>query len=252
MVAKTVSLGSVLLGIGVIFAVLLGCACGYRYYVGPLEPVADQEQASGTRVEDDGTVTFVKERLEISVRPVTDEELNRQFAGYSREGLESTNPYTFGDWRDPETKSVPSRFTVFLLKVKNYTYPKMRVDPIKALIIADNGREYRPLSLLELEEYYAAYVVGYAGNKYARYQVRTDILRKSLYYGDVIFSGQEEEGFVAFPRFHEGVKRIRFRLEDVMLRFDVWDEPIETMDVEYLFQREIGRVYPGKEKGGLP
>lgn len=221
--------------------------CGYRYHVGNLEPVAEKGQMTGMVVKDDGTVVFVKERLEISLRPMTDEELNRQFASYSAKGTDSANPYTFSDWKDPEADKTPSRFTVFYLKVKNYTYPKMQVDPLKMRIISDNGREYYPMSLLDLDNYYLAYAIGYAGNKHELYEERTDILKKSLYQADMVFSGQEVDGYVVFPVLHEDVRHIRVQLKDAMLRFDFRNEPVETTDVEYAFEREIGRVYPRGE-----
>lgn len=220
--------------------------CGYRYYVGDLRPMTENDRMTGMVVKDDGTVVFVKERLEIGLRPMTDEELNRQFASYSTKSTDSANPYTFGNWKDPETGRMPSRFTVFHLKVKNYTYPKMQVNPLRAKIVSNNGREYRPMSLLDLDNYYLAYAIGYAGNKHELYGERTDILKQSLYQGDVVFSGQEVEGYIVFPVLHEDVKHIRVQIEDVILRFDFRSDPVETVDIEYAFEREIGRVYSGR------
>lgn len=231
----------VLLSVGFL-CIALFSGCGYRYYAGPLRPETEGGQTADMAISDDGTVTLVKGRLEISVRPVTDEELNRQFAGYSKGGMYSTNPYTFGDWKDPELDRVPSRFTVFRLKVKNYMYPKMWVDPMKAVIIAQNGREYHPLDLPQLEEYYLRYVTGYAGNQHAGYEERMDVLKRSIYYGDEIFSGQEAEGFILFPVLHHDVRRVHLRLQNVVLRFDFRNEPIEQIDVEYVFERDVGRI----------
>lgn len=240
-----------MLSIGILCLALFS-GCGYRYYAGPLRPETEAGQVADMEISDDGTVTFIKGRLEISVRPVTDEELNRQFSGYSKRGISSTNPYTFGDWKDPELDRIPSRFTVFRLRVKNYRYPKMWVDPMKAAIVAQNGREYHPLDLSQLEEYYLTYVTGYAGNQYAYYQERMDILKSSLYAGDPIFSGQEAEGFVVFPTLHYDVDHIRLGLQNVVLRFDFRNEPIERIEVEYRFERDIGRVFPdGRIAEGL-
>jgi len=240
-----------LISIGILYLTLFS-GCGYHYYAGPLRPDTEAGQTADMEISDDGTVTFVQERLEISMRPMTDEELNRQFSGYSKKGIASTNPYTFGDWKDPELDRIPSRFTVFRLKVKNYRYPKMWVDPRKAVIVAHNGREYYPLDLSQLEEYYLPYVTGYAGNQYAYYQERMDILKNSLYAGDPIFSGQETEGFIVFPRLHHDVYHIRLRLRNVVLRFDFRNEPMERIDVEYRFERDIGRIFPdGRIAEGL-
>ena len=229
-------------GLGVISVAFWIAGCGYRYYAGPLKPVADVEQDAEMKVADDGTVTWAHERLEIGLRPITDEELNRTFSSYSKAGKKSTNPYTFGNWKDPVTREPPSRFTVFLLKMKNYTYPKMTVDPSKAYILAGNGRTYASLSLAELQEYYYPYVMGYAGNPYSRFEERKDILTRTLYAGDMIFSGQGAEGYLVFPVLHPDVQEITVYLKEVVLRYDFREEPVERVDLAYRFRRDIGRV----------
>jgi len=235
-----------LLGVVMIVALVLGQGCGYRYYTGPLEPVPELKQAAQMSVSDDGTISFVQGRLEVSIRPLTDEELNRQLASASQSGAESANPYTFSNWKDPETGTTPERFTVFSLRVKNYTYPKVRVDPSNASLLASNGRSYKPLSVLELKEYYRAYATAYAGLQYALYEERRDILAQTLYPGTMVFSGQEQIGFVVFPKLHHDVRHIQLRMADVALRFNFRDEPVETVDIEYVFERETGRIYLGR------
>ena len=127
---------------------LLGCGfkIGYRHFAGPTLPTAEQEQE--LRVGDDRSITFLLDRLEVSLRPMTDEMLNRQFTAHSttREGfyqnpsVSLTNPYTYGDWKPLGQESAPDRFAVFQLKVKNYAFPKVRVDPSKIYIAAPNGQ----------------------------------------------------------------------------------------------------------------
>ncbi|RKY62647.1 MAG: hypothetical protein DRP95_01040 [Candidatus Latescibacterota bacterium] len=221
-----------------------GCGYGYYYYAGPLKPVGESEQVIGMTVYDDGTVTFTKERLEVSLRPMTDEELNRQFASASKGGPKATNPYTYGDSKYRDLGITPQRFTVFRLKVKNYTYPKVLLDPTKMIIVADNGREYWALSLEQLTLYYRTYAVAYAGNEYDRYEARKDILKRTLYPGDPIFSGQEQEGYVVFPALHPDVDKITVWVKDMVLRFDYKGEPIETLDIPFRFKRDIGKMYP--------
>lgn len=227
--------------------ILMGTAiasgCGYLHYAGALKPAEEGLQEAEAEISDDGTVTFIKDRLEVSLRPMTDEELNRQFAAASKSGPRSTNPYTFGDSQYWDIQKTPQRFTVFRLKVKNYQYPKARLDPLKLTIVADNGREYGPLSLQQLKLYYGAYVVGYRGNEYDRYEKRTDILAQTMYPGDPIFSGQEQEGYVVFPPLHTDVRRITVWVQDMVLRFDFRDEPVETIDIRFSFERDVGRIY---------
>ena len=227
---------------------LASCRYGYQYYADPLRPLDEEGQAAGMIVSDDGTVTYVADRLEISVRPFSDGELNRLFPAQPLQGTESTNPYTFGNWRDPSTGTTPRRFTVFQLKVKNYQYPKILIDPAKSGIISDNGRHYPALSQTDMEEYYRKYITGYVGQLYTTFQGRKDLLSRTLYPNGVVFSGQEVEGFLAFADLHPEVRKVRLRLGDIALRFNFRDEPIETIDIEYAFDREIGYYYPRGER----
>ena len=220
---------------------LLFSECAYRLVPGPFMPLDESEQMSEMKVSDDGTITFIRDRLEVGMRPMTDEELNRQFASFSQSGEKSTNPYTYGNWKKRGTKTPPKRFTVFELKVKNYTYPKMRIDPSKITLTSQNHRKYLPLSLQALNEYYYPYVLGYAGNAYRRFEERKDLLQKTLFSGDILFSGQSAEGFVVFPDLHDDVRQITVSIEDIEVRYDAWGTPVETMNLTFKFQRAAQR-----------
>ena len=220
---------------------LLFSECAYRLVPGPFAPLGETEQMSEMTVSDDGTITFIRDRLEVGLRPMTDEELNRQFAGFSQSGEKSTNPYTYGDWKERGTENPPKRFTVFELKVKNYTYPKMRIDPSKITLTSQNHRKYLPMSLQAMSEYYYPFIVGYTGNAYRRFEERKDLLQKTLFSDDVLFSGQSVEGFVVFPDLHDDVRQITVSIEDIEVRYDAWGTPIETEDLTFQFRRAVQR-----------
>jgi hypothetical protein len=225
-----------------LLATWLLAGCGYHHYAGPLQPQG--EQGPGMVSADDGSVTFVKDRFEVRLRPLTDQELNRQFAPQSGGGPKSTNPYTYGDtefYEDPEDRQ---RFTAFLLDVKNYAYPKVKIDPQRVQLVAANGREYWSLNLQQLDRYFRAYIIGYEGNAYARYRERRDLLLRTMYKNEQIFSGQESEGLIVFPHLHPDVGQVKVIVRDVVLRFDYRDEPLESIDITYAFGREVGREYP--------
>ena len=197
---------------------------------------------------DDRSVTFALDRLEISLRSVTAEMLNRQFArnsevddgsAYRNPTQTQTNPFTFGDWVPPEAERAPTRFTVFYLNVKNYAFPKVRVDPEKIVLTAANGRRYPALSLHALLEYYWPYAVAYAGNTYKSYEERRDLLRKSMFRDENIFSGQEYGGYVVFPALDYDVEDFEVMVHDAILRFDYRNEPTETVNIPYQFSREV-------------
>ena len=231
------------------FLLSSGCsALGYRSFSGPVQAASERVQGEGAAVMDDGTVRHSVGRLEIAVRPMTDAELNRQFPTASEERV---NPYTYGDWQPSGESWTPSRFTLFRLNVKNYEFPKMEVDPLKAEIVASNGRRYRPFTMLELENYYTRYAIGYAGNTYARFDERKDILTKTLYQKLPIFSGQEQVGYIVFPPLHPDVERFSVHLKEVVLKFDFRNEPLETRDLSFHFRRELYRARePGIARGG--
>ncbi len=216
--------------------------CGYYHYAGPLEP--GSEQASSMTIADDGSVTYVQGRLEVRLRPVTDDELNRQFASQSVGGPNATNPYTYGDTEFFSGQKKRQRFTVFSLSVKNYEYPKVKVDPRRVQLLASNRREYWSLSIQQMDNYFRAYAQGYRGNEYSRYRQRRDLMQRTSFAEQDIFSGQEAEGLIAFPGLHPDVDHVRLVIHDLVLRFDYRNEPIEAVDLTYDFQRDIGRRYP--------
>jgi len=234
---------------------LLGAwGCSYRYYAADLKPLGEKSQGENRAVADDGTVTFNQGRLEISLRPMTDAELNRQFSSASQSGPRSTNPYTFGNSTVFRTNETPQRFTVFRLGISNYEYPKVYIDPSKIFITTANGRKYRALMFNQLNVYYRRYALGgqtsesgqggVPGNFYQEWKERRAILRRTMFPDEEIFSAQEVEGYLVFKPFDSDVSRITVHIPDVIVRFDYKGDPVETTDVTAEFEREIGRVYP--------
>lgn len=215
--------------------------CGYFFYAGPLRPVALQNESM--EAADDGSVTFAHHGLRIRLKPMTDEELNRLFASSSQGGVYSTNPFTFGNTVFWDTDRSRKRFTVFQLQVTNEEYPKVQLDPARIVIRAGNGREYWSLSFDQMDAYYRAYAVGYRGNEYSRYQERRDLLRRSLFSNEEIFSGQSMDRYVVFPTLHPDVSSVEVLVHDLALRFDYRNEPVEATDLTFRFARDTGRMY---------
>ncbi|MCC7262600.1 MAG: hypothetical protein IT369_08785 [Candidatus Latescibacteria bacterium] len=227
---------------------VLGAGCAYRPWAGDLKPLDEgQQPLKGMVVEDDGTVTFTEKRLEISLRPLTDDELNRQFSASSQKGNRSTNPFTFGNGKFYRTGETPQRFTVFKLVVKNYEYPKVRVAG-DMVVQSRNGRKYYALSLAQLEAYYRSYAVAYRGNEYQEYKERRAILQRTLFPLEDIFSGQVKEGFVVFEPLADDVADITTTVKDIVTRFDFQGNALESTDVSYRFRRDLGRLYPDGRK----
>ena len=235
---------------------LLFPSCSYRYYAGDLKPMSEAEQGANKTVADDGTVSYRHARLAISLRPMTDEELNRQFSTYSNDGPNSSNPYTFGNSTYFRTGDTPQRFTVFRIYVSNYEYPKVYLDPKKVYITTSNGRKYYALRREQLFIYYRRYVGGGTGGGdpgtpgNARYiwQERDGILQRTMFPDEEVFSAQENEGFLVFKPLAPDIDELTVHIPDVVVRFDYKGDPLEDVDVEMHFEREIGRIYPDGRK----
>ncbi len=234
-----------------------GIKPGYRHFTGPVVPA--KITVTDYVIGDDRSITFVKDRLEVTILPMSPEALNRQFAGISKapEGFIlpnpytiANNPYTYGDWTPPGEDSAPTRFTVFLIKVKNYAYPKVHLNPANIELVAPNGRHYPSLSLLSLTEYYWPYAVAYGGNSRKNFKARRDVLRRTMFTDDMIFSGQEQEGYLVFPQLDRDVETFTLWVRDMALRFDFRDAALETVDIPYEFQREVYYARtPHEDKG---
>ncbi|MBT7859725.1 MAG: hypothetical protein HN712_05405, partial [Gemmatimonadetes bacterium] len=78
------------LGTGIlVMGILVATGCAHRYYADDLKPLGEAEQGEHRTVLDDGSVVLEKDRLEITVRPMSVDELNRQFNANTQVG---TNP----------------------------------------------------------------------------------------------------------------------------------------------------------------
>ncbi len=233
----------------VLLVVLTAAGCarfGQRTFAKPIEPVPTQEPLFV--VGDDRSITYAQGRLQVLLRPMTPEALNRQFGSTSggsagelagSQERTTTNPYTFGDWSPPERREAPPRFTVFGLQVTNYEYPKVWVDPADIEIEAANGRRYEALSLSALTNHYWPFAVANAGNAYADFRERTDILRRTMYPAELVWSGSEKDGYLVFPPLDRDVEEFTVWVRNVGLRFDYRGEPVEQVDIPFRFQREV-------------
>ncbi len=241
------------LGLTWAFAALFFIGCGYYQVPGKFEPVElgqQQADSSGSQMKvlDDGTVTFVLNRLEVSVRPMIDEELNRQYPAQSNNASGPSdelpsNPFTYGNWVDPKTGKPPQRLSVFKITVKNYEYPKVKLDPLKVVIESSNGRKYYPWGRYDVEEYFRRFPLAFNGLGYLRFDERRDIITQTKYPDDEFcFSGQEVEGYVIFSKIHDDVKRISIHIPDLGLRYNYRNEPVEEIDLSFRFRRDLQKV----------
>ena len=237
-----------LLGVALIVCLCVGCG---RYFPGPVTPMSEDRQEPAAVIRDDGSVLFNVNRLEISLRPISDEELNRQFPSRSKDPAHSPNPFTYGDWKPMGDTYTPQKYTVFLLLVKNYEYPKVHVDPAHLELISHQAhRRFDPLPLTNILEYYYSLAQAYSGPNYFLFQSRRDLLIRSLYSDEVVFSSQEKLGYVLFPALPPDVSEFEVHVRDIALRFDFRDSPVETTDLVFRFEREVLDGYHPPERLG--
>jgi|YelNatPaOPRAMG01_1025707.scaffolds.fasta_scaffold00030_44 hypothetical protein len=96
-------------------------------------PVGVEVADNGYRVTLQGCV--------VSVVPVGDAELNRRFAEVSFRRENSANPYTYGNWVDPELGYTPPRFTVFRVSARQGSDCLQRLQDL--LLATDQGDTLR-------------------------------------------------------------------------------------------------------------
>ena len=213
----------------------------YNSYLTPSEKEGDYS------IREDGTVSYEVSGSRVDVKYMTDRELNELFPDESSKGKYSINPYTYGDWVDPDVGYVRNRFTVFKISVFNYTFAKVELDPTRPILLTDRGETLEPYVISvtagrnSLESYYRA-LRGASGNEYYRFDLRMGIVRSNNYGQDEkIFKGESYFGFIVYNPLDSEVKRVQLVLKDFILKFDAYNRPIETIDIPLDFDRHIER-----------
>jgi hypothetical protein len=227
---------------------LLGCAAiapprvQVRSQLTPLP----EELGEGHTLEEDGTMVYKQQGMKVTVNFITDEELNAMYPEHSDKGTASTNPYTFGNWVDPELGYTPNRFTVFKVTVHNYALPKINLNPIEARLISDRGDQLKAY-LREagesednpsFEDYYRERM-GRTGVEEYRYVERMGMVRQTLYVDGKAFKGDVKEGFLVFDPLDPRVKKVQLVLKNFVLAYDANNWPAELVDLTFPFQRTI-------------
>ena len=191
----------------------------------------------------------------IEVDYMTESELNDLFPEDSSQGIYSTNPYTYGNWIDPDLGYTPNRFTVFQVSVINRAFAKMRLDPVEAVLETDLGETLHSYTFSvaaakygnSFENYYRS-VRGMSGNEYYRHEMRLGNVRGKNYgLDELIFRGDSYSGLVTFDRLRPEVRRIRLIINDIIYRFDAFDRPADITSAIFNFERKIETIVVTEE-----
>jgi len=186
----------------------------------------------------------------IMVAYMAEAELNNLFPEESSHGYYSTNPYTYGNWVNPDLGYVPNRFTVFNVSIINRSFAKMRLDPTEAVLMTDLGEAYHSYTTSiaaskygkSFENYYKS-IRGQSGNEHYRYEMRLGMVRgKNFGLDEEIFRGDSYSGLVTFDPLRDQVKRSMLVLKDVVYRFDAFNRPADMVTIKFEFERKIEKV----------
>ncbi|MFC1511690.1 hypothetical protein ACFL5H_00655, partial [Candidatus Latescibacterota bacterium] len=185
----------------------------------------------------------------IEVRSMNEEELNMLFPEESNDEIYSTNPYTYGDWIDPDLGYTPVRFTTFEVVLLNRTFSRMKIDPVEAILLTDQGESFRSYTFSvaaakygnSFEDYFRTRR-GMSGNEFYRYEMRLGMVRGKNYgLDEIIFRGDSYSGLVTFDPLRNDVQRCQLQLNDIIYRFDAFNRPVDVTDAYFNFNRVVER-----------
>lgn len=238
---KNYYLGFLLVLIILLFA---GCDNVYRYVFMPSERVeqilvpnkefiASLNDTTIKLSKDGNTIIIDKKDFKIEIKYMSDYQLNNfEFPEESKQKEFSRNPYTYGDWINPDLGYTPNRFTVFKISIYNYSGSKINFDPEEAILETDRGdklraygREKKESKGMSIEEYYLKRK-GKSGIDDEVFEARMGIARRTmLFYGKPIYAGDSKEGFIVFDPIVESVEFVKLSLNKFILGYDENNEP---------------------------
>jgi len=224
----------------------------YSSYLTPA--ITSDDPAFGIDEETDA-ISYDIGGSSIVVRYMREKDLNALFPYESDDGIYSTNPYTYGNWTDPDLGYIPNKFTVFEVAVINRSFAKMRFDPTEAILITDQGETLHSYTTSiaaakygkSFENYYKT-VRGMSGNEFYRYEMRLGMVRGKNYgLEEMIFNGDSYTGLITFDPLKPEVERVKLYLNDVVFRFDAFNRPSDDIDFALDFKRIIEETVVTKE-----
>jgi hypothetical protein len=218
--------------------------------LGNKDPAITQDQ------DNPGQVMYDIGGSSVSARYLKEDELTALFPDQSKDGEYSTNPYSYGNWVNPDLGYIPNRFSVFSVTVINRVFPKMWLDPTEAVLITDTGEILHSYTVniasakygKSFEDYYRS-ILGQSGNEFYRYEMRIGMVRGKNYgLEEYIFRGDQYEGKIAFDALRPEVKKARLIFKGVVFRFDAFNRPSDVVDVAFNWDRKIDKKVMTQEE----
>lgn len=234
-------------GLALALPLIIGCALLFPPKFQRTSRLIPREIPEGMyAVGEDGVAAYTQEGVRIDVEYMTDQKLNELFPQESSQGKYSLNPYTYGDYLDPAVGYVRSRFTVFRVTVHNTSLAKVELRPLSCRLTTNRpGETLQPYGVQtgsapkNFESYYRTRQ-GASGNENYRFEMRMGIVRTNNYLSDEkIFKGESYSGFIVFDPLDDEVESVTLQIRDFVLKFNAYDKPLQTLDVDFVFERQI-------------
>lgn len=234
--------GAAIIALGTLF--LSGCSYFLLQDIFiPMNFVAADSTVTDSSYSIDGrTWVWQSDGVKIEVEQLTDPMLNALFPEISNKGEFSTNPYTYGNWMDMEKGYTPAKFTVFNIRVFNYTQPKVELDPRKIELRLDNGGVLKSYGLDQYDdppnmERYLIANQGSSGNERRRFKDKIGKAKQTMFILDPVFKGKTTEGLIVFDPLPPEIKTLDVVLRDVVLKYDANDWPFDVRTLVIPFKR---------------
>ncbi len=235
---------------------LFGCDSVYQYIVFPperieytlvpdVELLMSQNDPSYRLGEDKQTIIFDAKDYKIEIKYLTDYHLNTyEFPDQSQSQEFSTNPFTYGNWIDPELGYTPNRFTVFKITIYNYAGGKINLDPENIFLKTDRGdelnsygREEKNSRYQSLEAYFKKRK-GTSGIDDDVFESRMGIVRRSVHYlGKPVFRGDVRDGLIVLDPIADEVDQLKVTIKDFILGYDENNQPSEYTTLKFYFRK---------------
>lgn len=241
----------------ILIFVIAGCDSAYHYVVFPpkrvdyiLVPDSALTQKflhSSDYVisSDKKSVSYDRKDFKVEVKYISDYQLNTfEFPEQSSNGYYSTNPFTYGNWVDPELGYTPNRFTVFKITIYNYSGTKINFDPENAYLESERGdklisygREEKSSRNPSLEAYFKKRK-GTSGVDDDVFESRMGIIRRTVHFlGKPVFKNEVKDGLIVFDPLADDAGKIKLTLKDFILGYDENNQPSEFATLQFYFDR---------------
>jgi len=224
--------------VSVVVGFLAGCA-GTRgvqvHLVSELQP--DAELQSENTVVSAGAWKSTFPGFLLGVQHLDDPTLNRRFPGVSFRGARSANPFTYGNWVDPELGYVPPRFTVFEVAVRTREADRVRLDLSKVCLKTDRGDSLDHFALEGPNSLVSRYQEDWSEDP-SLVETAKGLAERALLRGNWLRKGESEGGYLVFPYLDPAVYRVTLCLPVVVEREGVAD----TVRVMLGFKQKLERL----------